>query len=90
MNCLRICQKDAQESVSPLRVRIRRVVALRTRFAMVLEVFRSYGRSYGFYENLRERCARVGFPPSGSYQASCGSADSFYNGFLAVFDFTDL
>ena len=35
MENLRICQKDARGSVSPLRVRIKRVSALRTRFALV-------------------------------------------------------
>ena len=35
MDFLSIGQKDAQGSVSSLRVRIKRVLALRTRFAMV-------------------------------------------------------
>ena len=39
MEFLRICQKDAQGSVSSLRVRIKRVWALRTRFAMVFGGF---------------------------------------------------
>ena len=39
VDILRICQKDAQGSVSSLRVRIKRVLALRTCFAMVFGGF---------------------------------------------------
>ena len=39
MDFLTIGQKDAQGSVSSLRVRIKRVLALRTRFAMVVGGF---------------------------------------------------
>ena len=40
-----------------------------------------------FFEHRPERCARVGFPPLGSYQASLGSARSFYNCFLVFLNF---
>ena len=39
MEFLKTCQKDAQGSVSSLRVRIKRVWAQRTRFAMVFGGF---------------------------------------------------
>ena len=48
---LSIGQKDAQGSVSSLRVRMKRVWALLTRLAAV-----------GIFKHMRERCARVGFP----------------------------
>ena len=43
----------------------------------------------GFLEHRPERCARVGFPPSGSYQASLGFAHVFYNCFWVFFDSVD-
>ena len=84
-----IGQKDAQGSVSSLRVRIKRVWALRTRFAMVFGGFLFYGQNYGLFEHRPERCARAGFPPSGSYEASFGSAHSFCIGFWLFFDLGD-
>ena len=42
-------------------------------------------RIIDFSEHVPERCARVGFLPSGSYQESFGSAHSFCSGFSCLF-----
>ena len=59
-------QEDAQGSVSPLWVCISRVWAPGAYFAEFLE---------GFHFPIKwpERCARVDFPPSGSYGGSLSS-----------------
>ena len=52
-------------------------------------IFDSVDRSLPFLKHGPERCAKVGFPPSGSYQASLGSARSFSSCFWRFFDSVD-
>ena len=79
-------QKDAQGPVSPLRVRIKRVWALRTWFAAIFGSSLIRFTEIWFFTYRPERCARFGFPPSGSYEASFGSARSFSSCFWRFFD----
>ena len=46
------------------------------------------------FSGICHKMRKSRFPPSGSYQASCGSADSFYNGFwrfliLRIYEFLE-
>ena len=86
MDFLNICQKDAQGSVSPLRVRMKRVSALRTRFASVFGCSLIREAELWIFEAYARKMRKGRFPPSGFVSSEFGLCAFVLQWLLAVFD----